>query len=102
MGAVVVASSDAGKYRVARRLLAMGATSPWSAQKFETKNGRERSGLDAAVASGVVVKTEAGTYFVDPVRYEALQTQQRWAIIISVAVVLLLMAILYVTGEFSE
>jgi len=101
MGAVIVHSSEGGKCRVARRLFDEGATSQWSAREFEPKNGLERRALAACLASGLVTRTEAGTYFVDPERYEALRVRQRWALIIAVAAMLILFAVLYLTGEFN-
>ena len=102
MAGAVVASSQAGKHRLARRLFAEGATSQWSARAFEAKNSLERRGLEAALASGLVVRTEAGTYFVNPERYEALRVQQRWAIIVGVAILLFMFAVLYLTGELTS
>lgn len=102
MGAVIVHSSEGGKCRVARRLHAAGATSAWSAQAFEPKNGRERRALEAAVATGLVVRTEAGTYFVHAERYEALQVKQRWSLILVVAAMLFALAVLFLTGEFNS
>ena len=93
-------SSSSGKCRVARRLHAAGATSEWSAMEFEPRNRLERRGLEACLASRLVVRTEAGTYFVNPERYEEMRVRQRWAIIVAVAVMLIGIAILYVTGEF--
>ncbi len=101
MGAVIVHSSEGGTYRVARRLHDAGATSEWSAQPFEPKGRLEHRGLEACLASGLVVRTEAGTYFVDPERYEAMRVRQRWALIVAVAVMLIGIAILYLTGEFQ-
>jgi predicted NAD/FAD-dependent oxidoreductase len=102
MGAVVVRSSEGGKCRVARRLHAAGATSAWSAQSFEPRNHLERRGLEAGLASGLVVRTEAGTYFVNPERYEAMRVRQRWSIIVAVAAVLIGLAVLYLTGELTS
>ncbi len=105
MAAVVVvagSSDESRKCRVARRLFRDGATSEWSARAFEPKNGPERRGLEAAVASGLVVRTEAGTYFVNAVRYETMRTRQRWAIIAAVTIMLIGFAILYLTGEFTS
>ena len=101
MGAVFVHSSEGGKCRVARRLHAAGATSPWAAQAFEPRNRLERRGLESCLASGLVVRTEAGTYFVDPERYEAMRVRQRWALIAAVAVMLIGIAVLYLTGELK-
>jgi len=101
MGAVIVHSSEGGKCRVARRLFDEGATSQWSARAFEPRNGLEQRALAACLASGLVVRTEAGTYFVNAERYEALRVRQRWALIITVAVMLILFAVLYLTGEFN-
>ncbi len=104
MALVVVAgsSSEGRKCRVARHLFRDGATSQWSARAYEPRNALERGGLEAAIASGLVVRTEAGTYFVNPVRYEAMRTRQRWAIIAAVALILIGLAVLYLTGEFSS
>lgn len=104
MAVVVVAgsSSDGRKRRVARHLFRDGATSQWSARPYEPKSGLDRRGLEAGLASGLVVRTEAGTYFVNLVRYEAMQTRQRWAIIVAVAASLIGLAVLYLTGEFSS
>lgn len=102
-GVVIAGSSDEGrKCRVAGRLFRDGATSEWSARAYEPKNGPERRGLEAAVASGLVVRTDAGTYFVDPARYENMRTRQRWAIIAAVAILLIGLAILFLTGEFTS
>ncbi len=104
MAVVVVAgsSSEARKCRVAGQLFRDGATSQWSARPYEPRNGPERRGLEAAVTSGLVVRTEAGSYFVNPVRYEAMRTRQRWALIVAIASILLGLAVLYLTGEFSS
>ncbi len=101
MGAVVTSSSEGGKCRVAGRLFAKGATSPWSAPAFEPKNSRDRQGLAAALASGLVVRTEDGTYYVHPERYERMRAHQRWAVVIAIAIMLIMLAILFVTGEFN-
>jgi len=101
MDAMVYTGNEGGKCRVARRLFHRGATSAWSAQEFEPRNRRERSGLASALASGLVVRTEAGTYFVDPDRYERMRVRQRWAITIGIAVVLVMMAVLFLLGEFN-
>jgi len=101
MSAAGVTASEAGQHRLARRFFEEGATSKWSARPFEPKNGRERRALAACLAAGLVVRTDKDMYFVDAARYEAMQTRTRWALILAFAVVVILFAILYVTGEFN-
>jgi hypothetical protein len=102
MAYVSSTSSSAWKRRVARRLFNDGATSQWSARAFEPMHDRERHGLEEGLTSGLIVRTEAGTYYVPAERYEAMRVQERWALIVIVAVLLIGLAVLYLTGEFTS
>ena len=87
--------------RLVKRLLDQGATSEWSARPLELKRKLEQRALEASLKSGMIRRTEAGTYWVDEEKWSRCRARQMRWVVISIMAVLLLFAILYVLGEFS-
>jgi hypothetical protein len=87
-------------HRLVKRLLDQGATSEWSARPLEPKNPLETKRLERTLSTGIVHRTDRGTYWVDEERWRACRTRQLRFAGIAVLGVLLMFAILFVLGEF--
>jgi hypothetical protein len=86
--------------RLVRRLLSQGATSQWSARPLELKRGYERAALEASLASGMIHRTDEGTYWVDEEKWARWRRKQLRIVVVAVMAVFLMFAILFVLGEF--
>lgn len=87
--------------RLVKKLLDAGATSEWSARPLEPAKKLEQRALERSLRAGIIRRTAKGDYWVDEERYSACRARQmRWAAV-AVLATFLLLAILFVLGEFS-
>ena len=103
MGYVFIPSGGGGSQaspRLIRRLLHQGATSQWSARPLELKRKHEHAALEASLKSGMIHRTDAGTYWVDEEKWARCRTKQMRIVLVAVLGVFLVFAILFVLGEF--
>ena len=102
MPGIVIAAAKTNEFAVADRLAEAGATNEWAARAYVPANDDEAKALEAALASKRVHRTGDGRYWADPERIERQHTVARWTITLAIAVLVILLAILYVTGEFGK
>jgi|SRR5687767_17212 len=89
-----------GSPRLIKRLLNQGATSQWSARPLELKRKHEHVALEASLKSGMIHRTDEGTYWVDEEKWARCRTKQMRIVLVAVLGVFLMFAILFVLGEF--